>query len=136
MAEPSLEQPGATSPAALRRRLDGLTLSDAARLGKRLKNLRGANPEKLRRLAGQILAAEAVVAARRSAVPAVAYPDLPVCAQREEIAEALRAHQVIVVAGETGSGKTTQLPKICLELGRGVPDGSAHTASEFQADLG
>ena len=111
----------------MRRRLDGLTLSDAARLGKRLKNLRGANPEKLRRLAGQILAAEAVVAARRSAVPAVAYPDLPVCAQREEIAEALRAHQVIVVAGETGSGKTTQLPKICLELGRGVRGTIGHT---------
>src|SRR5688500_19228167 len=45
-------------------------------------------------------------------------PQLPVSARREDIAAAVRDHQVIVVAGETGSGKTTQLPKICLELGR------------------
>lgn len=46
-------------------------------------------------------------------------PDLPVSARREDIAAAIRDHQVVIVAGETGSGKTTQLPKICLELGRG-----------------
>src|SRR5690606_10157921 len=45
-------------------------------------------------------------------------PELPVSAAREEIADAIRDHQVVVVAGATGSGKTTQLPKICLELGR------------------
>ncbi|QTX04042.1 ATP-dependent RNA helicase HrpA [Agromyces archimandritae] len=51
---------------------------------------------------------------------AITYPpELPVSAQRDEIARALEAHQVVVVAGATGSGKTTQLPKICLELGRG-----------------
>ncbi|MXG91959.1 ATP-dependent RNA helicase HrpA [Nocardioides flavescens] len=52
-------------------------------------------------------------------------PELPVSERREEIAEAIRDHQVVIVAGETGSGKTTQLPKICLELGRGQrrPDG-------------
>ncbi|MDT0203786.1 ATP-dependent RNA helicase HrpA [Nocardioides sp. AE5] len=50
----------------------------------------------------------------------ITYPDLPVSSRREEIAEAIRDHQVVIVAGETGSGKTTQLPKICLELGRGV----------------
>src|SRR3954447_14475536 len=50
----------------------------------------------------------------------IAYPpDLPVSKRREDIAAAIRDHQVVVVAGETGSGKTTQLPKICLELGRG-----------------
>ncbi|MGL5810605.1 MAG: ATP-dependent RNA helicase HrpA [Nocardioides sp.] len=50
----------------------------------------------------------------------IAYPDdLPVSRRREEIARAIRDHQVVIVAGETGSGKTTQLPKICLELGRG-----------------
>ncbi|KRA31258.1 ATP-dependent RNA helicase HrpA [Nocardioides sp. Root614] len=49
-------------------------------------------------------------------------PDLPVSARREDIAAAIRDHQVVIVAGETGSGKTTQLPKICLELGRGLPD--------------
>ncbi len=48
-------------------------------------------------------------------------PDLPVSARRADIAQAIRDHQVVIVAGETGSGKTTQLPKICLELGRGAP---------------
>ncbi|HEX7715750.1 MAG TPA: ATP-dependent RNA helicase HrpA, partial [Marmoricola sp.] len=47
--------------------------------------------------------------------------ELPVSARREDIAEAIRDHQVVIVAGETGSGKTTQLPKICLALGRGEP---------------
>lgn len=52
-------------------------------------------------------------------LPAITYPaDLPVSGQREEIARAIRDHQVVIVAGATGSGKTTQLPKICLELGR------------------
>ena len=46
-------------------------------------------------------------------------PDLPVSARRDDIAQAIRDHQVVIVAGETGSGKTTQLPKICLALGRG-----------------
>jgi ATP-dependent helicase HrpA len=50
--------------------------------------------------------------------PVIAYPpDLPICARREEIVAALRTHQVLIVAGETGSGKTTQLPKMCLEAG-------------------
>ncbi|MCR1786531.1 ATP-dependent RNA helicase HrpA [Nocardioides carbamazepini] len=48
-------------------------------------------------------------------------PDLPVSTRRDDIAAAIRDHQVVIVAGETGSGKTTQLPKICLELGRGAP---------------
>ncbi|HEY0297049.1 MAG TPA: ATP-dependent RNA helicase HrpA [Bordetella sp.] len=53
-------------------------------------------------------------------IPVIAYPeDLPVSARRQEIARAIAAHQVVIVSGETGSGKTTQLPKICLELGRG-----------------
>ena len=47
-------------------------------------------------------------------------PQLPVSARRDDIAAAIRDHQVVIVAGETGSGKTTQLPKICLELGRGA----------------
>ncbi|KRF12720.1 ATP-dependent RNA helicase HrpA [Nocardioides sp. Soil796] len=50
----------------------------------------------------------------------ITYPDLPVSDRREDIAAAIRDHQVVIVAGETGSGKTTQLPKICLELGRGL----------------
>jgi ATP-dependent helicase HrpA len=54
-------------------------------------------------------------------------PELPVSQRRAEIAEAIRDHQVVVVAGETGSGKTTQLPKICLELGRGERGMIGHT---------
>ena len=51
----------------------------------------------------------------------ITYPaELPVSARRDDIAAAIRDHQVVIVAGETGSGKTTQLPKICLELGRGL----------------
>ncbi|MEY3251644.1 MAG: ATP-dependent helicase HrpA, partial [Pseudomonadota bacterium] len=53
-------------------------------------------------------------------VPPITYPEsLPVSARRDEIARAIAAHPVVIVCGETGSGKTTQLPKICLELGRG-----------------
>jgi ATP-dependent helicase HrpA len=57
----------------------------------------------------------------------ITYPDLPVSARRDDIAAAIRDHQVVVVAGETGSGKTTQLPKICLELGRGRDGLIGHT---------
>jgi ATP-dependent helicase HrpA len=61
-------------------------------------------------------------------VPAVSYPpELPVSQRKDEIAAAIRDHQVVIVAGETGSGKTTQLPKICLELGRGVAGQIGHT---------
>ncbi|MFL6251239.1 MAG: ATP-dependent RNA helicase HrpA [Actinomycetes bacterium] len=60
--------------------------------------------------------------------PKITYPpELPVSQRRDEIAKAIRDHQVVVVAGETGSGKTTQLPKICLELGRGVRGMIGHT---------
>lgn len=61
------------------------------------------------------------------ALPIIDYPDLPVSDRREEIAEAIRDHQVVIVSGETGSGKTTQLPKICLQLGRGVAGMIGHT---------
>tara|TARA_R110002072_G_scaffold43340_3_gene121718 strand:+ start:8512 stop:12261 length:3750 start_codon:yes stop_codon:yes gene_type:complete len=61
-------------------------------------------------------------------VPAITYPEeLPIVASRDEIARAINAHQVVIVAGETGSGKTTQLPKICLELGRGRTSLIGHT---------
>jgi ATP-dependent helicase HrpA len=63
-------------------------------------------------------------AGRANPVPPITYPEsLPVSARREEIARALSEHQVVIVCGETGSGKTTQLPKIALELGRGVGAG-------------
>lgn len=121
------EQSG-PSIAELRNRLDGLTVRDAARLGRRLKNLRGpVSPDKLQQIAEQLAAAEALIATREAAVPAIAYPDLPVSDRRDQIAKAIADHQVVVVAGETGSGKTTQLPKICLELGRGIRGTIGHT---------
>jgi ATP-dependent helicase HrpA len=64
---------------------------------------------------------------RSASVPDLSYPELPVAAVRDEIAALIRDHQVVVVAGETGSGKTTQLPKICLELGRGTSGMIGHT---------
>jgi len=70
------------------------------------------------------------VASRRAAVAAttISYPpELPVSQRKDDIAAAIRDHQVVIVAGETGSGKTTQLPKICLELGRGVNGQIGHT---------
>src|SRR5688572_1789108 len=72
--------------------------------------------------------AEALIERRRASVPTIRYPpQLPVSERKEELLETIRDHQVVVVAGETGSGKTTQLPKICLELGRGVDGAIAHT---------
>ncbi|MGY2083687.1 ATP-dependent RNA helicase HrpA [Blastococcus sp. SYSU DS0539] len=117
----------------LRERLAGLTLADEHRLRRRLDGLRRTRDvpsrEKQReRIAADVAAAEERIARRRAAVPAISYPeDLPVSARRDDIAAALRDAQVVVVAGETGSGKTTQLPKIALELGRGVRGRIGHT---------
>src|SRR6266568_2874066 len=67
-------------------------------------------------------------AARRAAMPPITYPsELPVSQRKDEILAAIRDHQVVIIAGETGSGKTTQIPKICLELGRGVDGQIGHT---------
>ena len=67
-------------------------------------------------------------AARKAIVPTVRYDDsLPIAAKRDEIKKLVAEHQVVIIAGETGSGKTTQLPKICLELGRGQFGLIAHT---------
>ncbi len=67
-------------------------------------------------------------AARRAAMPPISYPpELPVSQRKDEILRAIRDHQVVIIAGETGSGKTTQIPKICLELGRGVEGQIGHT---------
>lgn len=109
---------------ALRAKLDDLTFRDAARLGRRLKGLQGDPPESLIK---QFTAAEALVFTRRAAVPDITYPDLPVTDSRAELAKAISDNQVVIVAGATGSGKTTQLPKICLELGRGIRGTIGHT---------
>jgi len=72
-------------------------------------------------------AAEARLARRRASLPTPTYPDLPVAQHREALLAAIEAHQVVVVAGETGSGKSTQLPKLCLELGLGARGLIGHT---------
>ncbi|PID97902.1 MAG: ATP-dependent helicase [Actinobacteria bacterium] len=67
------------------------------------------------------------LAARAAAIPVISYPDLPITTRRDDIAQAIADNQVVILAGETGSGKTTQLPKICLQLGRGVSGMIGHT---------
>jgi ATP-dependent helicase HrpA len=125
--------PSPTAFAALHARLPELTLRDERRLGRRLDGARRirkpeARQAVLEEISGEIEQAELRVAGRRAAVPEVTYPEaLPVSQRRDEILEAIRDHQVVIVAGETGSGKTTQIPKICLELGRGVRGLIGHT---------
>ncbi|HEX3260029.1 MAG TPA: ATP-dependent RNA helicase HrpA, partial [Pseudonocardia sp.] len=116
--------------ATLAERLPALTLVDEHRLARRLATAartRGeARDKALAAVASAVDAAEQRIATRRA--PAISYPaELPVSARREDIAAAIRDHQVVIVAGETGSGKTTQIPKICLELGRGVRGMIGHT---------
>jgi ATP-dependent helicase HrpA len=84
--------------------------------------------EKLEKLLKQLDESNARREKRQSLVPKLEYDEaLPVVAHRDEIAAAIRDHQVVVVCGETGSGKSTQLPKICLEIGRGVAGLIGHT---------
>ena len=65
--------------------------------------------------------------ARKISVPLIRYPQLPISARREEIIEAIRHNQVTIISGETGSGKSTQIPKMCLEAGRGIRGLIGHT---------
>ncbi|MEU8473512.1 ATP-dependent RNA helicase HrpA [Streptomyces hygroscopicus] len=126
-----------TTPApalpALLERLPELMLRDQQRLGRRLDGARRirkpeARAAVLEEIAEEVTRAELRVADRRAAVPAITYPEeLPVSQKKDAILEAVRDHQVVIVAGETGSGKTTQIPKICLELGRGVKGLIGHT---------
>ncbi len=118
------------SPAELRSRLGALTLLDEQRLRRLLDRARGAadGDEALAALAAEVAEAEDRVARRRQAVPAPGYPpELPITARRDDLLATIRDHQVVVVAGETGSGKSTQIPKLCLELGRGVRGLIGHT---------
>src|SRR3954453_3035707 len=116
---------------ALRARLRELTLRDEHRLVRRLDKLRRATDDDARAkalaaLVGDVERAEERVAGGRAAVPAPIAPprELPVSARRDDLLAAIRDNQVVVVAGETGSGKTTQLPKLALEAGR---ESIAHT---------
>ncbi len=114
-------------------RVRALGGADAHRLARRLDGTRriadeGKRTGTLERIAADVDKAEQRLARRRASVPAVSYPaELPISARVDDIRNALENHQVVVVAGETGSGKTTQLPKIALELGRGVLGTIGHT---------
>jgi ATP-dependent helicase HrpA len=119
--------------AELRRRLSELLPRDERRLQRRIEGTRRIRDEVARaavltEIAAEVTEAEQRRTARLAAVPPITYPDeLPVSQRRDDILAAIRDHQVVVIAGETGSGKTTQLPKICLELGRGVRGQIGHT---------
>ncbi len=125
---------------------------DRHRLRQRLQRLRdNGTPEQIEAVSVDIAASAQRLALRRANLPLPTYPEeLPVSERRAEIAEVIRKHQVVIVAGETGSGKTTQLPKICLEVGRGISGMIGHTqprriaarsvatriASELQSEMG
>ncbi|MFJ6730455.1 ATP-dependent RNA helicase HrpA [Streptomyces sp. NPDC091281] len=123
----------APSFGALASRLAELSLRDAHRLGRRLEGARKIRKPEARvavltEIDTDVSRCEERMGVRRGRVPAVSYPEqLPVSQRKDAIAEAIRDHQVVIVAGETGSGKTTQIPKICLELGRGVRGMIGHT---------
>lgn len=108
-------------------------LLDRYRFNKKLTRLLAERdqPElakQLTTLRAQIESSCEKVRQRHNALPSVSFPEqLPISQKRQEIAAAINQHQVVVIAGETGSGKTTQLPKICLELGRGVYGMIGHT---------
>ena len=114
-------------------RVRALGGADAHRLARRLDGTRripdeGKRAGTLERIAADVEKAEQRLERRRASVPAVSYPaQLPISERVDDIKAALESHQVVVVAGETGSGKTTQLPKIALELGRGVTGTIGHT---------
>ncbi|HEY0208133.1 ATP-dependent RNA helicase HrpA [Acerihabitans sp.] len=122
-----------SSLAALSASLESVMIRDKTVLQRRLQGARKeARPEAQTAIAEQIAAdirASAQRAANRLAArPAITYPEnLPVSQKRQDILQAIRDNQVVIVAGETGSGKTTQIPKICLELGRGITGLIGHT---------
>ena len=113
--------------ASLSAALHDVMAADYRRLKSQIDRLRAAEKSgkrvdaDLARLRDALQASGARRFARLSALPKPDFPaSLPVNERREDIARAIREHQVVIVCGETGSGKTTQLPKICLELKRGI----------------
>lgn len=117
----------------LMQQLDSLMLRDKQRFARRLHGVKKVkNPDAqqaiYQEMAKEIEQAAGKVVLREAARPEITYPEnLPVSQKKQDILEAVRDHQVVIVAGETGSGKTTQLPKICMELGRGVKGLIGHT---------
>ncbi len=121
------------SLAQLRARLPELMLLDQHRLARRADQVlamrdAAAREQATAELAADVAVAEERVQNRRGTVPVITYPaELPVSQRRDDLAAAIRDNQVVIIAGETGSGKTTQLPKICLEIGRGISGQIGHT---------
>lgn len=118
----------------LEQRLSRVMQRDTFRLRRLYDNIRRAAKDgkpfdrNLRRLEEQLTRSHDQYTRRAERVPQITYPDdLPISGRRNDIEAALRDHQVIVVCGETGSGKSTQLPKMCLELGRGITGMIGHT---------
>ncbi|MCK4742256.1 MAG: ATP-dependent RNA helicase HrpA [Sulfuriflexus sp.] len=108
-------------------------LRDQFRFRRRFKQIQRQNNQdkhvqQLAKLEKDIHASVALCSDRLAGLPAPTFPEnLPVSDRRDEISEAIKNNQVVIIAGETGSGKTTQLPKICMELGRGVAGLIGHT---------
>ncbi|WP_404361281.1 ATP-dependent RNA helicase HrpA [Methylotuvimicrobium sp. KM1] len=117
----------------LAHRLPECLNQDRHRLKRQLDRLRqdaknGKVPsDKLTDLSGRIEQSAALFSKRRASIPAISFPDLPVSGKKDEIAQLILDNQVVIVCGETGSGKTTQLPKICLAIGRGSAGFIGHT---------
>ncbi|NMM86407.1 ATP-dependent RNA helicase HrpA [Rhodococcus sp. SRB_17] len=110
----------------LKSALTQVSLRDENRLRRTLDRAR--TPDALAAVATEIEKAHLRLSTRAAGVPAISYPEsLPVSQRKDDIARAIAENQVVIVAGETGSGKTTQIPKICLELGRGVRGLIGHT---------
>ncbi|ELE1961108.1 ATP-dependent RNA helicase HrpA [Vibrio vulnificus] len=115
----------ANSAASLRKALSQCLIKDRFRLSKRIAGASKINKESARNavfdeIALDIAKSMMEVEQRSRYQPKIEYPEiLPVSQKKDDIADAIAHHQVVIVAGETGSGKTTQLPKICAELGRG-----------------
>lgn len=114
--------------------IPAMMLCDQSRARKELSNIRrcisGDQPSerKLGLLADLIYNSVSRTSERQEKVPPITFPEnLPISERREEIAEAISKNQVVILAGETGSGKTTQIPKICLQLGLGVKGLIGHT---------
>lgn len=113
----------------LLKNLDHAQVADRHRLRRQLHELRKQPDDaRLAQWMERYQASCERVAQRRASVPAIRYDDqLPIAAKRDEIKRLIAENPVVIIAGETGSGKTTQLPKICLELGRGQCGLIAHT---------
>ena len=127
---PSMTKAATTSAerADLERGIEGAMVRDRRALRERLGRLGSRDRPARRRLEAAIARSRAARAARAARLPVPQFPpELPVAAARSAIATAIERHPVVVVCGETGSGKTTQLPKICLAAGRGAAGWIGHT---------